>query len=445
MLLEENGNNHNYLEHRIQNQLLAERQEHNKIMREQQQLRQTRVENYETNIDDYEAEKRLIEQRSQQPRSTGLTHSFYSSDEDPYDIEMEFQRRLQLENERVSREKRIADFEPDEIQRIRNEREKRVEQERKLQLMIDDHDRRSANRVTERNKSSVSDVNDSQRRMERGSATGQNQRKQSTEDEWFAMQRKNHLDKRRDQENLRREQSEAEEQERQRKLKDIRYQKEQEQKMMDEYQKQKELRESRERQQQQPPYNDRRGNSEDKVKNEFKQKAMADYERRRETLDKEIERAEREKRIRSLNVKPPQVANKPNQRSSVYDDDEPAPPRPPPPSGSLSPSSAGRSPSSTSPQPSRGDRFSFSQKTVTNYNSYANARQSTTSPSGRMYSPTSQYQQPRSGSSSRSPSREDPAQLDFRQKMKLFGVPEKVVTSNDIRSTFSKKQREYMD
>ena len=451
--MEENGSNQRYqeepLETRIHNQLLAEREEHNEILREQKRLQQTRVENYETNIDDYVAERRQIEQRSQQPKSTGLSHSFYSSDEDPYDIEMEFQRRLQLENARLTREKKLTKYEEDEIefQRFKNEREIRNEHGRKLQLMIDDHDRRSNNR----NKASVSDSNDSQKRMERESAVAQNQRKPSTEDDWFAMQRKNHMDSRKDQERLRQEQTDYEEQERQRKLKDVRYQREQEQKMMDEYHRQKELREAKDRKQQQQQQQqglsyssyDRRGNKEGIVRDEFKEKAYADYERRRETLDREIEKAEREKQIRSMNMPAPEIAKKPTQRNMV-DDDEPPPPRPPPPS-SLSPVNAGRSPSSTSPQPARGDRFSFSQKTVANVNSYSNTRQSVTSPSTRLYSPSSQYQQPRSGSSSRSPSREDPAHLDFRQKMKMFGASQKAATSSDARSTFSKKQREYMD
>ena len=447
MLFEENGNNsaafsEDNLQQRIQSQLLAEQQEHSNIIREQQQLRDTRVEDY----DNFATDTKLMEQRPQQRIPSATTHAFYSSDEDPHDIELEFQRRLQLENQRMNREKKMAEFVPDEIERIRNEREQRVEQERKLQLMIEDHARRS-NR-TERNPSSISDSSDSQRASERGSPSERNQRKSSAEDEWFAMQRKNHLEKRREQARIRQEQLEFEEQERQRKLRDVRYQREQEQKMMEEYQRQKELRDSRERNMQQSQYvaNDRRGNSEEIVKDEFKQKALADYERRRETLDREVERAEREKRLRSMNTGPPQVAIKPTQKG-VYnqyggdgdDDDGPPPPRPPPPS-SLSPHSANRSPASTSPQPARGDRFSFSQKTVASYNSYGNTRQNTLSPSGRVYSPPNQYQQPRSGSSSRSPSREDPAGLDFQQKMKMFGAK-----SNDARSTFSRKQREYMD
>ena len=441
--MEENGGNSNFnednLEYRIQNQLVAERREHNDIVREQHQFRQG-------NFSEFSGDNSHVAQRSQQLKSSGQVHSIYSSDEDPHDIEQEFQRRLQLENERLSRKKK--DYDPDDVdhQRIRNEREQRAEQERKVQLMIEDHTRRS-NR-TERN---VSDSSDSQRRGERGGSSGSSQRNSSTEDEWFAMQRRNHLEKKREQERLRQEQSESEERERQRKQMDVRHQREQEKKMMEEYQRQKELKEAKERSQRQPQYSpiDRRTNSEDTVKSEFKQKALADYERRRETLDKEVERAEHEKRIRSLNVGAPQVAKKPTQRRSPndYDDnDEPPPPRPPPPSSLspqslLSPASTSRSPSSTSPQPARGDRFSFSQNAVTSYsNSYGNARHSSTSPSGRIYSPTSQYQQPRSGSSSRSPSREDPAALDFSQKMKMFGAK-----SNDVRSTFSKKQREYMD
>ena len=431
------------MQERIQNQLVAERREHNEIVREQQQLRQTRVENY----DYYAAENRPVEQRLQQANSGVMTHSFYSSDEDPHDIELEFQRRLQLENQRLNRQKKWAENSPDEIEFhiLRKDREQRVEQERKVQLMVEDHARRST--TSERHHSSISDSTNSQRGSERGSSSEPSQRNSSTEDDWFAMQRRNHLEKRREQERIRREQLEYEEQERQRKLKDVQYQREQEQKMMEEYQRQKELRESNERYRQQPQYtpSDRRGNSEEIVRDEFRQKALADYDRRRETLDKEVERAEREKRIRSVNTKPPQVAKKPAYKVSVNDyddDDEPPPPRPPPPS-SLSPSSAGsvgRSPSSTSPQPARGDRFSFSQKTISNYSSYGNTRQGTTTPPGRIYSPKSQYQQPRSGSSSRSPSREDPATLDFKQKMIMFGAK-----SNDTRSTFSKKQREYMD
>lgn len=446
MLFEENGNNGTFnednLQQRINNQLLAERQEHRDIIREQQQLRDTRVEDY----DNFDTENRLMERRSQQLISSGTTNTFYSSDEDPHDIELEFQRRLQLENQRMNRERKMIEHGPDEIEMIKKEREQRVEQERKLQLMIEDHARRS-NR-TERNQSSISDSSDSQKGSERGSSSERNQRHSSTEDDWFAMQRRNHLEKKREQEKMRQEQIEFEEQERQRKLRDVRYQREQEQKMMEEYQRQKELRDSRERNKQQSQYmvNDRRGNSEEIVKDEFKQKALEDYERRRETLDREVERAEREKRLRSMNTRPPQVTKKPTQKGlynqyAGYDDDndEPPPPRPPPPS-SLSPHSAGRSPTSTSPQPARGDRFSFSQKTVASFNSYGNTRQTTASPSGRIYSPTNQYQQPRSGSNSRSPSREDPAVLDFQQKMKMFGAK-----SNDVRSTFSKKQREYME
>lgn len=435
--MEENGNNYKYngknLEMQIQNQLLAEQEEHNEIMREKYKLQQTRVENFETNIDDViddEMEKRLIEERSQQPRSAKLTHSFYSSDEDPHDIEMEFQRRLQQENERLSRERNFGNYEQDEIEfrRMQNEREKRAEQERKLQLMIDDHERRTNNRNQDRN-------------MERGSNnhSGYNQRKPSTEDEWFALQRKNHMEKRQEQERLRQEQREFEEQERQRKLNDVRNQREQEKKMMNEYQRQKEFRDTKERKQQQnyKSYDAKGKNREEIVKDEFKEKALADYERRRETLDKEIERAEREKHIRSINYSAPQVASKSTQR--VTHDDEPPPPRPPPPS-SLSPISMSRSPSSSSPQSSTDNRFSFSQQTVANFNSHSNSRQSSTSSSSKLYSPGSQYQ-PRSGSSSKSPSREDPAQMDFKQKMKMFGA----TSGNDSRSTYSRKQREYMD
>ena len=417
-------------------------------------MQQSPLYNYEeTNIDDVDdaaLERRLIEERAL-AQSLGLKpHSFYSSDEDPNDIEAEFQRRLLQENERQARERRLG-YEPDDIefQRLRLEREQRAEQELKLQLMINDHQtRRAATRST------TDDVDDQQKRMQKLNVSGQKQTK-PTEDDWLALQRQKRLEQKQEQERLRKEQRESDERERQRKVSEVKAQREQEQKMMAEYQRQKELDQRRGNERFQQKEEEQRGtrdrynhggnqfnNHKEIVKDEFKEKALADYERRRATLDKEVERAEREKRIRSM---APPVAKKPVKVPSQDDDDEPPPPRPPPPSA-VSPASIVRSSTSSSPSPqSAGSgRFSFSQKTVSNINSQVHVRSGTASPPSRIYSQTNQFQA-RSTSNSRSPSREDPAALDFKQKMKMFGLPQKTATGSDMRSTFSKKQREYMD
>ena len=434
--------------------MAAERIEHEEIKRQQLELQQSSLYNYEeTNIDDVDdaaMERRLAHERAL-AQSLGLkSHSFYSSDEDPNDIEAEFQRRLQEENERQARERRLG-YEPDDIefQRLRLEREQRAEQELKLQLMINDHrTRRAATRST-----SNDVVDEQQKRMQKLSVSGQIQTK-PTEDDWFALQRQKRLEQKQEQERIRKEQRESDERERQRKVSEVKAQREQEQKMMAEYQRQKELDQKRgdERFQQEDEQRGARdrynqggnqiANHKEIVKDEFKEKALADYERRRATLDKEVERAEREKRIRSM---APPVAKKPAKAVSQDDDDELPPPRPPPPSA-VSPASIVRSSTSSSPSPqSAGSgRFSFSQKTVSNINSQGHTRSGTASPPSRIYSQTSQFQA-RSASNSRSPSREDPATLDFKQKMKMFGLPQKAATGSDMRSTFSKKQREYMD
>lgn len=396
-------------------------------------------------------ERRLVHERAL-AQSLGLkSNSFYSSDEDPNDIEAEFQRRLQQENERQAKERRLG-YEP-EFERLRLEREKRAEQELKLQLMINDHQtRRAATRST-----SDDIVDEQQKRMQKMSVSGQKQTK-PTEDDWFALQRQQRLEQKQEQERSRKEQREADERERQRKVNEVKAQREQEQKIMAEYQRQKELDQRRGNERFQQKEEEQRGardrynqggnqvtNHKEIVKDEFKEKAFADYERRRATLDKEVERAEREKRIRSM---APPVAKKPFKTPSQEDDDdEPPPPRPPPPSA-VSPASIVRSSTSSSPSPqSAGSgRFSFSQKTISNVNSQGHARSATVSPPSRIYSQTNQFQaRSASASNSRSPSREDPAALGFQQKMKMFGLPQKTATGNDMRSTFSKKQREYMD
>ena len=444
------------LERKIQSQLAAERQELRQAEHEQSELHKTNIEEYEEtnidNVDDEMLQSKLMEERLRARVSAGKSHSFYSSDEDPYEIELEFQRRLQQENERMNRERRLGDYYSDDVtQKMRNEREHRAEKERKLKLMIDDHDRRSAYRNSEKKTVENTDVDDQPRRVERLNIRGQPQANTKPEDAWFAMQKKNHLDQKREQERIRKEQEDLEEQDRQRKLRDIKAQKEQEQKMMEEYRRHKELADQtgvgkKPWQKASVPGNyDRTGDKKEVVKEEFKEKAIADYERRRATLDKDIERAEREKRIRNMEVRPPQVAKKPPPYRPAADDDEEAPPRPPPPS-SISPMDIVRSSSSTSPspQPSRGDRFSFSAKTISNVTAQSSARQNSVNVPNRVFSPTGQYQ-PRSASSSRSPSREDPASLDFSQKMKMFGIPQKNEPMNNMRSTFSKKQRDYMD
>ena len=465
------------LEMRIQTQLAAEREEHQEIEREQQKWNE--LDNYEeTDIDnvDDEMELRLAGQLVNKDSST------YSLD-DAGDIEREFQRRLQQENQRHTRHRSpVGDQDEIGMEKMRVEREYRAEQERKIQLMIDDHDKRKANRAQQPGFENGL-VAEQQKRMQQ-LRINPAQQPVSSQDDWGMLQRQKRLQQKQDQERARIEQRESDEQERQRKLKEVREQREQEQRMMQEYNRQKGLDEKRsidnrqkeeERKQREDEMRSARINSNTGnikppadykviVKDEFKEKALADYERRRATLDKEVEKLEHEKRIRSLDFNAPPVAKKPPPSAGLQNnDDEPPPPRPPPPS-SVPATAMKRATPSPSPSPylPSSTRFSYSSKTVSSVNaggtfprsssttarsSPSSARPSSASPTGpanRAYSPSGQFQ-PKVTVTTRAPSRDDPSVLDFKQKMKMFGDPQKATTSSDIRSTFSRKQREYMD
>ncbi len=430
------------LEIRIQNQLAAEKEEHISMQREQQKWRE--LDDYEEtdidNVDDRELEQRLTKERGYpEDRSFSM---------DPDDVEREFQRRLQEENERRQRGRSPLDDHED-IERLRSEREGRLEHERRIQLMIDDHDRRKnarqyGNNTDLDNHAAVTEQQNKLQSMRISSAP-----KSPPADDFMALQRQKRLQQKQEQERLRNEQREMDELERQRKLKEVREQKEQEQKMMQEYKRQKELDEQR------YTRNNVTNLSEHKniVKNEFKDKALADYERRRATLDKEVEKMEREKKIRSLEIKAPPVAKKPTSITiSANDDDEPPPPRPPPPSNPT-PTAIVRSSVSPSPSPHLPSttRFSYSAKTVANVTGNSQARTSSTSPPNRYSpsptSPPNRYSpsgQNRNMLSTRSSSRDDPSVIDFKQKIKMFGS-QTTATNNDSKSTYSRKLRGFMD
>ncbi len=384
---------------------------------------------------------------------------------DASDVEREFQRRLQEENARQQRQ-RIPLGVDDDIEQMQRDREKRIEHERKLQLMIEDHDRRK--NMRQYGKSVDVDnatVAESQKRMQQMRINPA--QKPVAQDDFMSLQRQKRQQQKQEQERLRNEQEKLEEQERQRKLKEVREQKEQEQKMMQEYQRQKELDEQRSadvkkrdeerarREKLEQHYsrnstaslNEERNNIQGPadakkiVKDEFKEKARLDYERRRATLDKEVERLEKEKQLRSLLDKPPTASKPPSVNIITDNGDEPPPPRPPPPS--VSPVAVVRTSVSPSPSPHlpKTTRFSYSSKTIANVNSNTNARSN--SSSARVYSAPPSSQQQQRTMPARAPSRDDPSVLDFRQKMKMFGESQK--SNSDIKSTFSRKQREYMN
>ena len=260
-------------------------------------------------------------------------------------------------------------------------------------------------------------------------------------DDWYAQQR---MRREKQRQELLAETKRKEEEDRQRRIREVKQRKEQEEKMMKEYQKQKdieeqrqienrkreaerlerekqrrdeELRIAREKQQQVRLERERRpvgnGTQEEIVRDEFKEKAVADYERRRQTLDRHIQEQEEERRRRNFQPSiPPAIKPKPKvvNRNEVNEDDDDAPPRPPPPSAVPSTGRYVRSPTS----PDYGDsRFNYRA------NSYDRSYTNRTPPIS-MSSRTSSSSSYTGAIPYRSP--DDPANLDFRSKLKRFGT-----------------------
>ena len=152
------------LQDRIRVQLAAEQREHEKLELEQRRLVDADMDEYgETNIDDVDDEEleRQIRDQKKELALSGYTlpgqtdfhepdrYSPLNTDED---IEREFQRRLEAEKQKEDSLRRAYEGTDDqiELERRRVEREYRMEQERKLQLLIDDHERRTMIRKSQK-------------------------------------------------------------------------------------------------------------------------------------------------------------------------------------------------------------------------------------------------------------------------------------------------------